>query len=113
MFPRAYARVVVLRVLKVLRILGDKNSNKINILEGVWWKDMGCMVEGYGVYGGRIWGVWWKDMGCRKIRALLNGGKIWGRGRKIYFIFSTNRIMLHFSLTQEGKIWSNQSSNNR
>ncbi len=64
MFPRAYARVVVLRVLKVLRILGDKNSNKINILEGVWWKDMGCMVEGYGVYGGRIWGVWWKDMGC-------------------------------------------------
>ncbi len=22
------------------------------------------MVEGYGVYGGRIWGVWWKDMGC-------------------------------------------------
>ena len=65
MFPRAYARVVVLRVLKVLRVLRDKNSNKINILEGVWWKNMGCMVEEYGVLKNKGFVEWWKDMGKR------------------------------------------------
>ncbi len=36
------------------------------------------MVEGYGVYGGRIWGVWWKDMGCMVEGYGVYGGRIWG-----------------------------------
>jgi len=56
-FPCAHARVVVLRVLRVLRVLESKNTNEINILKGLWWKDMGSTVEEYGAYGGKIWGL--------------------------------------------------------
>jgi hypothetical protein len=56
-FPCTHVRVVVLRVLRVLKVLESKNVNEINVLQGLWWKDMGSTVEEYGAYGGKIWGL--------------------------------------------------------
>ncbi len=58
------ARVVVLRVLRVLRVLVGYNSLIINYLKGVSTTDMGCIDYRYGVYRLQIWGVSTTDMGC-------------------------------------------------
>src|SRR5712691_10358975 len=58
------ARVVVLRVLRVLRVLVGYNCLVINYLKGVSTTDMGWMDYRYGVSRLQIWGTEKEGIAC-------------------------------------------------
>jgi hypothetical protein len=55
--------VVVLKVLRVLKVLGMRKAALVLGFKTFWCTDMGLLVCSYGMFGVQIWGFWCAVMG--------------------------------------------------